>query len=124
MDGGPGDDTVLGGTGDDDLIAGTGRDQLYGDKGADTLGAVDPNGPLADLLDGGADFDVCRADPQDDLRSCALMPPGPPTVPAPTPPPENAPAPGSPSTTTTTTTAPPPSSPVPAPSGEPPRHEP
>ncbi|MDB5318784.1 MAG: Delta-60 repeat-containing protein [Phycisphaerales bacterium] len=89
IDGGDGDDSILGGAAADSLLGGNGRDTLFGGRGDDTLAGGNGNdylsgGPGADhlfgdagndqfyafdseidALDGGAGFDRIKADPDD-----------------------------------------------------------
>jgi Ca2+-binding RTX toxin-like protein len=63
VDGGPGDDVLLGSEGPDELIGGGGRDTLLGGDGFDELADGDGFAPPdADVLDGGAGSDSVAYD--------------------------------------------------------------
>jgi Ca2+-binding RTX toxin-like protein len=64
--GGRGNDTLRGNDGNDYLNGGPGADQTFGDAGNDQLFSVD-NTP--DTLDGGAGFDRAKHDPTDLLSN-------------------------------------------------------
>jgi Ca2+-binding RTX toxin-like protein len=76
IDGGNGDDSLLGEDGNDSITGGDGTDLLFGDIGNDTL--LGGNGddlflnqsafqgfPDSDLIDGGSGFNIAQADPND-----------------------------------------------------------
>lgn len=102
--GGHGDDTLTGSPYADTLVGGPGDDVLRGGDGRDDLQGVD-GVEGNDRLDGGAAYDVCTADPSDELASCNdpyptptptwTMPPPPPPSPTPsrTPAPTGGPSP-------------------------------
>lgn len=68
LNGNSGGDRIIGATGKDVMNGGTGIDRLYGRGGRDVLNIRDGRG--GDLANGGADRDVCSADPRDKVTRC------------------------------------------------------
>ncbi|MEA2170586.1 MAG: hypothetical protein QOF76_3886, partial [Solirubrobacteraceae bacterium] len=58
IEGYKGDDTLIGGPGDDTLKGGAGKDTVQGGDGNDILEGDKYEAPSADVIDGGAGFDV------------------------------------------------------------------
>ena len=73
IEGGGGDDTIRGLGGDDVLVGGEGDDRLEGGPGNDTIDARDEEPGATDIVDGGADEDSARLDPEDQPISIEVL---------------------------------------------------
>jgi Ca2+-binding RTX toxin-like protein len=68
IDGGDGNDSLVGWNGRDDITGGPGLDVLLGGRGVDALDGADES--AGDVLDGGPRKDECTADVDDLSTAC------------------------------------------------------